>query len=149
MNNLKIYNDFKRKAFKLCVGVVLGVSALNFTGCSKKVDDNVVSSEDVKKYNIDEMGTVTLHFKNTDELKGKNDKVIFFEPNGELRGIRYSYEDGEENYFEPGEYGYNSDYLRESVKFEIKDSNTNIDVVIDYRNKTISQTDNLSSVKRR
>ena len=25
----------------------------------------------VKKYNIDEMGTVTLHFKNTDELKGK------------------------------------------------------------------------------
>lgn len=148
-------NKLKHYFLKLCIGIiVLGINVFNFIGCNKETKDlepifefeeSATKSTRKDRFDYEKMGIITFHFKNTDMLD-EDDNIVFY-TEGRLRGIVHSHEDLTPFRFEPDKYTFNSEYLHRNVNCEVKDANTRLYIVIDYKKRTITQTYNSNKSK--
>ena len=134
INNVNI-GKIKKNAFKLCVGVVLGVKIIsNPMVVGGDVPEKVVADMTLEE-KMATRGGVHIYFENTELINNEEDWVTFFDDNQEGFGFVSSDERDFLITFEPGKYNFYLDNFDAYGEFVIDKPGEIINLVINYKDK--------------
>ena len=134
INNVNI-EKIKKNAFKLCVGVVLGVNIIsNPVVVGGDVPEKIVADMTLEE-KMATRGGVHIYFENTELINNEEDWVTFFDDNQEGFGFVSSDERDFLITFEPGKYNFYLEKFDAYGSFVINEPGEVINLVIDYKDK--------------